>query len=178
VQNLKHAIEVRLLKLLEQNPLRTDFQRHYEEIVAEYNREKDRQTIEQTFDALLKFIGDLDQEESRAIREGLDEESLTLFDILRKPDLDSQSIKKVKKVATSLLETLKAERLRIDHWRDKESTRDSVRVVIRDFLWNETTGLPIDCYGEQEVNVRSEDVYRHIFRAYPTLPSPYYTTAS
>ena len=38
VQNLKTAIEQRLRRLLQQNPLRTDFQRHYEEIVAEYNR--------------------------------------------------------------------------------------------------------------------------------------------
>ena len=56
VQNLKQAIEQNLQRLLEQNPLRTDFQRHYEEIVAEYNREKDRVTIEQTFEELLKFV--------------------------------------------------------------------------------------------------------------------------
>ena len=31
--------------------LRTDFQRHYEDIVAEYNREKDRVIIEKSFDA-------------------------------------------------------------------------------------------------------------------------------
>lgn len=39
-------IERRLHRLMLQNPLRTDFQRHYENIVAEYNREKDRATIE------------------------------------------------------------------------------------------------------------------------------------
>ncbi len=44
--------------------MRTDFQRHYEEIVAEYNREKDRVTIEQTFEALLKFYQELDEEEA------------------------------------------------------------------------------------------------------------------
>ena len=46
VQCLKSAIEDRLQRLLLQNPLRTDFQSHYEGIVAEYNREKDRVTIE------------------------------------------------------------------------------------------------------------------------------------
>ena len=40
VQNLKQAIENKLKRLLEQNPLRTDFQRHYERIVTKYNREK------------------------------------------------------------------------------------------------------------------------------------------
>ena len=72
VQNLKQVIDKRLKRLLERNPLRTDFQKHYEEIVAEYNREKDRPTIEATFEALIKFIGDLDQEEDRTMREGLD----------------------------------------------------------------------------------------------------------
>jgi hypothetical protein len=27
---------------------------------------------------------------------------------------------------------------------------------------------------EDEVQHRSEDVYRHVYRVYPTLPSPYY----
>ncbi|MCB1763561.1 MAG: hypothetical protein KDI27_10550 [Gammaproteobacteria bacterium] len=63
VQNLKTAIEARLQRLLAQNPQRTDFQQHYEKIVAEYNREKDRVTIEHTFEALLKFERSLEDEE-------------------------------------------------------------------------------------------------------------------
>jgi len=178
VQTLRQVVEQRLHRLLQQNPLRTDFQQHYENIVSEYNREKDRVTIEQTFEALLKLVKELDEEERRAVREGLDEESLAIFDLLRKPKLDAKAIKRVKKVAVTLLEDLKSEKLKIDHWRDKESTRDSVRVVIRDFLWNDKTGLPIDYYEEDEVGAKSEDVYRHVFRAYPHLPSPYYASTS
>ncbi|HID30398.1 MAG TPA: DUF3387 domain-containing protein, partial [Desulfobacterales bacterium] len=177
VQNLKQAIESKLQRLLERNPLRTDFQRHYEEIVAEYNREKDRITIEKTFEALLKLVQALDEEERRAIREGLDEESLALFDLLRKPDLSTADIKRVKKVAVELLETLKAEKLKIDHWRDKETTRDAVRITIRDFLWSDKTGLPVDSYSEEEVVAKAEDVFLHVFRAYPTVPSPFYAEA-
>jgi hypothetical protein len=51
VQNLKQTIERNLQRLLAQNRLRTDFHQHYEEIVDKYNREKDRVTIGQTFDA-------------------------------------------------------------------------------------------------------------------------------
>ena len=177
VQNLKQAIESKLQRLLERNPLRTDFQRHYEEIVAEYNREKDRITIEKTFEALLKLIQALDEEERRAIREGLDEESLALFDLLKKPDLSTADIKRVKKVAVELLDTLKAEKLKIDHWRDKETTRDAVRITIRNFLWSDKTGLPVDSYSEEEVVAKAEDVFLHVFRAYPTVPSPFYAEA-
>jgi len=175
VQNLKQVIEKRLQRLLEQNPLRTDFQRHYEEIVAEYNREKDRVTIENTFEALLKFMQDLEEEDGRAMREGLDEESLALFDILKKSTLTPADIKRIKKVAVELLNTLKAEKLRIDHWREKESTRDAVRIAIRDFLWSDKTGLPVDTYTEEEVSAKTDEVFRHIYRAYPTVPSPYYS---
>jgi type I restriction enzyme R subunit len=176
VQNLKTAIEQRLQRLLQQNPLRTDFQKHYEKIVAEYNREKDRVTIEKTFEALLQLMGEMSDEESRAVREGLDEESLAVFDLLKKPDLSPKEIKRIKDVAVELLETLKTEKLRVDHWTDKEATRDAVRLAIRDFLWSESTGLPVDQYTEDDVQARAEEVYRHMYRVYPTLPSPYYET--
>jgi type I restriction enzyme R subunit len=176
VQNLKQAIETRLQRLLAQNPLRTDFLQHYEQIVAEYNREKDRVTIEQTFEELFQFEQSLDEEERRSVREGLDEESLAIFDLLRKPGLDAGEIKKIKAVAVELLARLKAEKLRIDHWRDKETTRDAVRVTIRDHLWSDDTGLPVDTYTEEDVNEKAEEVFRHVYRAYPELPSPYYSS--
>ena len=178
VQNLRQAVELRLQRLLMQNPLRTDFQQHYEQIVSEYNREKDRVTIEKTFEALFKLVNELDDEEHRALREGLDEESLAIFDLLKKPELAAAEIKRIKSVAVSLLEKLKAEKLRIDHWRDKESTRDSVRVAIRDFLYDEKTGLPINAFEADDVTQKAEEVFRHIYRAYPTLPSPYFGAQS
>lgn len=73
---------------------------------------------------------------------------------------------------------LKAEKLKIDHWRDKESSRDAVRIAIRDFLWNDATGLPVEAYSEDDVTIRTEDVFRHVYRVYPTLPSPYYAAAA
>jgi type I restriction enzyme, R subunit len=146
--------------------------------VADYNREKDRLTIEQTFEALLKLVMDLNGEETRAMREGLDEESLAIFDLLKKPDLDGPAIRRIKKVVVELLAKLKAERLKIDHWREKETTRDAVRIAIHDFLWNDTTGLPEDSYTEEEVAVKSADVFRHVYRVYPTVPSPYYAAAA
>jgi len=79
-----------------------------------------------------------------------------------------------KEVAVELLKTLKAEKLKIDHWREKESTRDAVRLTIRDFLWSDTTGLPLASYTETDVHLKADEVFQHVFRVYPTLPSPYY----
>jgi type I restriction enzyme, R subunit len=178
VQNLKQAIEDRLQRLLQQNPLRTDFQQHYEDIVAEYNKEKDRVTIEKTFEALLKLIEGLDEEESRAVREGLDEESLAIFDLLRKPELTPDETKSIKSVAVDLLEKVKSRIGDIDNWQEREATRDAVRLVIRDYLWSDDTGLPVDTYTEGDVDARTDDVFRHVFRVYPSLPSPYYAAAA
>ena len=178
VQGLKDTVEKKLQRMMERNPLRTDFQQRYEEIVAAYNREKDRPTIEQTFEELLDLVQDLDQEESRAAREGLDEESLAIFDLLRKPNLSAPERKRIKQVAVELLKTLKAGKLHVSQWRDKEATRDAVRVAIYDFLWRDDTGLPPDGYSETEVGTKTDDVFRHVFRTYPTVPSPYYENAA
>ena len=177
VQNLRQVVEKRLRRMLERNPLRTDFQQHYERIVAEYNREKDRVNIEKTFEDLLKLVRELDEEEARAAREGLDEESLAVFDLLRKPELIARDIERVKKIAVELLANLKERRLRVDQWKNKEATRDAVRTEIHDYLWEETTGLPVGVYTEHEVNEKTEAVFQHVYRAYPTVPSPFYACA-
>ena len=49
-----------------------------------------------------------------------------------------------------------------------------MRLAIQDFLWSEWTGLPVEQYTEDDVQDRADDVYRHVFRVYPRLPSPYY----
>ena len=76
----------------------------------------------------------------------------------------------------NLLQILKAEKLRVDQWREKEATRDAVRQAIHDFLYSDDTGLPVDSYEEAEVKERAEEVFRHVYRAYPTIPSPFYQT--
>ena len=98
----------------------------------------------------------------------------TWFDLLKKADSPPAEIKRIKEVAVTLLETLKAEKLRIDHWRDKEATRDAVQLAIHDFLWSDTTGLPVDSYTDDDVEEKTDDIYGHVFRVYPTVPSPYY----
>ena len=177
VQNLRQAVEQKLQRLLQQNPLRTDFQHYYEAIVAAYNREKDQITIERTFEALLKLALELDEEETRAIREGLDEETLAIFDLLKKPNLNAGEIAHIKKVAVSLLKKLKISKLRVHQWREKEATRAAVWTSIRDFLYSDQTGLP-EKYTPEDVETKTEDVFRHIYRAYPKLPSPYYESAA
>lgn len=62
------------------------------------------------------------------------------------------------------------------HWREKETTRYGVHITIHDFLYSEATGLPISSYSEAEVGIKTENVFHHVYWAYPTVPSPYYST--
>ena len=112
------------------------------------------------------------------MREELDEETLAIFDLLRKPTMDARQLKRIKAVSVSLLATLKREKLRIDRWPEKETTRDAVEVAIHNHLFSDETGLPVDSYTEEEVQARKTDVFRHVLRVYPFLPSPVYGSAA
>ncbi len=161
VQSLKDAIQKKLEMMLRQNPLRTDFQMHYEKLVAEYNGEKDAVNIERTFAALLVLAEELDVEQRRAMREGLDEETLALFDLLMKPDLEKGDIARLKAVAVGLYEVLKTHLTIVQDFAKKQATRDAVRVAITNFLYDDRTGLP-HSYEPDEVNLKAQAVFAHV----------------
>jgi type I restriction enzyme, R subunit len=88
--------------------------------------------------------------------------------------LTAKDVKRIKKVAVELLAVLKERIKEIDHWRDRETTRDNVRVEIHNFLYSDATGLPEDFYTEDDVEAKTDEVFQHVFRAYPSVPSPLY----
>jgi len=108
------------------------------------------------------------------VRENLTGETLVLFDMLKKPELSKKEIDRIKKVAKDLLETLKQEKLNIDNWREKEGTRDAVKQRIYDYLYDDTTGLPVESYEEEEIQGLTNLLFNHVYRAYPQVPSPIY----
>ena len=129
-------------------------------MVADYNREKDRVTIEKTFEALLKFVSKLDDEQERALREGLDEATLTLFDLLKKDELTPADIKRIKQVAVDLYARLRKELARVRDWEKKYATRDLVKQTIFDFLYSDETGLP-ESYSVDEITMKSNLIFGH-----------------
>ena len=124
--------------------------------------EKDRATIEATFAALLKLVRDLDEEQQRAVREGLgDGETLALYDLLLKPDLSKAEIKRIKKVAVGLHDVLEAEVTRVQDFYAKQTTRDAMKTRIHDYLYDETSGLP-ESFDLEEIDTKAEAVFAHI----------------
>jgi len=169
VQDMKTVIEQRLRKMLDQNPLRTDFQERFDEIVRDYNKEKDKNTIEATFEALMRFTAEMSEEEQRHVKEGLEsEEQLAVYDMLLKPDLSKAEIIKIKSVAVSLLQELEKQMRDVQDIFTKVSTTDRLRQSIYDFLYDDRTGLPADSYSPDDVEEMSANVFGY-FRMHPNV---------
>ena len=83
-----------------------------------------------------------------------------MFDLLKKDDLTSAEIKRIKTVAVDLYAKLQAELARIRDWQKKEATRDRVKQTIFDFLYSDDTGLPT-VYSEAEITMKSDVVFGH-----------------
>jgi type I restriction enzyme R subunit len=107
-------------------------------------------------------VQSLDVESQRAIREGLKDEALAIYDLHKIPGLSRVFIKHVKQVAVDLLASLKTEKLKIDHWDNKEFTRNAVRVAIHDFLWSGNSDLPLDSNNKAELTGKTEIGFRHV----------------
>ena len=163
VQSLKGVIEKRLYRMIAENPLRTNFQEHYDEIVTDYNKEKDKNTIEATFEALIHLTTKMDEEQHRYAEEGFkDEQQLAIFDMLRKPDLTKSDIKKIKTVSVELLSKLRERLKGLQNAFAKESTSAEVRQLISNFLYSDSTGLPVGKYGGDDIDALTDKVYQHI----------------
>jgi len=166
VQLLKKAIEMKLAKMMAQNPFRADYQSKYNEIIEEYNSGKDAVTIEKTFKELLNFTSTLGEEQQRVIREGLNEEQMAVFDILLKDKLNKTDRDKVKKVAVKLLDILKSEKLKIDNWREKAEISAKVRTDILNKLYED---LPYPAYATNDIDSLTNSVYWYVWNRYPNV---------
>ena len=70
-----------------------EFYEKHKEIIEEYNNGKDINATKKAFDDLTDFLNSLSKEDSRAMREGLNEETLAIFDLLKKDTLTDKETK-------------------------------------------------------------------------------------
>ena len=161
LQDIRDIVEQKLAEMLARNPLRMDYQRKYEEIVADYNNEKDRTTVEETFRRLIELVNSLDEEQRRATREGLVEEELALFDLLLKDGLDQTARERVKQASRELLAAVKARLAELDRFWEKEQTKADVEVFILDEVFS---SLPTPPFTPAEKKIVAANVYAHVWR--------------
>ena len=152
LKDLDALVKERIERLLRQNPTRVNFYERYKQIIEDYNNEQNRASIEETFDELMKLANSLSQEEQRYVREEFqNDEQLAIYDMMFEDNLSANDIKKIKEVSVELLEKIKSTVATIDHCFDKEEGQASVKIIIRDLLYQE---LPDSVFGNYDVYQR------------------------
>ncbi|MBI4322556.1 MAG: type I restriction endonuclease subunit R [Chloroflexi bacterium] len=160
LEDIRKVVEDKLALMLRSNPQRMDYYKRYSEIVADYNREKDRVSIEETFAKLVDLARSLDAEQRRAAREGLSEDELALFDILLKDRLTKVQRERVKQASKTLLSSLGDLLRPMKGWTQKAATQAEVRVFILDSLFR---SLPRPPFTEGETEETAERVYEYVW---------------
>ena len=160
-ERLRGAINTKLTVMVRLNRSRMDYQAKFEQMIAEYNA--GTIGVEDYFERLFDFVGDLNQEDQRSSTEDLSEEELAVFDLLtrREPHLTAPERDEVKTAVRKLLETLKQEKLVLD-WRKRTQSRAEVKETVNGIL---DEGLP-QPYTRELFGQKSEAVYQHIYDSY------------
>jgi type I restriction enzyme, R subunit len=161
LQDIRDIVEKKLAGMLARNAMRMNYQIKYEEIVAAYNQEKDRTSIEETFRRLIELVNSLDEEEKRAAREGLSEEELAMFDLLQKEGLDKSARERVKQASRELLASIKVRLEQLDRFWEKEQTKADIEVFILDEVF---AGLPTPPFSVEEKEQVAKSVYAHVWQ--------------
>jgi type I restriction enzyme, R subunit len=161
LQDIREVVEKKLAQMLARNPMRMDYYKKYQEIIADYNREKDRATVEATFAQLVAFAEALDAEQRRTIKEGLSEDELALFDLLFKENVGKTDRERLKQASKALLASLR-EMLRPMHdWTQKTATQAEVKIFILDNLYN---SLPRPPFTEIETEEAAARIYDYVWQ--------------
>jgi type I restriction enzyme R subunit len=171
-EKLRGSVNSKLRQMVRLNKTRTDYQEKLQRLIDQYN--SGSLNIDIYFKELVKMAQDLNEEDQRAVSEGLSEEELALFDLLTKPEISLTEKEKdeVKKVARGLLATLKKEKLVLD-WRKRQQARASVRVAVEEKL----DELP-EAFEEDIYWTKVDAVYQHVFDSYYGQGKGVYAQAS
>jgi type I restriction enzyme R subunit len=154
-------VEQKLQQMLARNPMQMDFYKKYQEIIADYNREKDRVTVEETFARLVELAYSLDAEQRRAAEEGLSEDEYALFQMLFKENISQADRNTLKQASKSLLAALHELLTPMYDWTKNTSTQAEVKVFILDTLWE---SLPRPSFTDQETETLAGRVYDYVWQ--------------
>lgn len=155
IAELKAFIEEKLRQMLEANHTRTDFAEKLQEIVDKYN--SGGSSTENYFDDLMTFAAGMKEEDERHVREGLTEDELELYDLLKKDKLTKTEEQSVKLAAKDLVIRLLSAHPKVlvqDWWKDGQ-TQFQVKAVIEEVLDDD---LP-ESYDRLEFKDKCDKVY-------------------
>ena len=155
IADLLAFIQKKLTEMLGKNVSRRDFAEHLQEIVDRYN--SGGANTENAYQELLDFAKQMKEEEERHTREGLTEDELELFDLIKKKKMTKAEEQKVKLAAKKLLHRLLDEspRVLVQDWFKDAQTRKIVKSAVEEVLDSE---LP-ETYDKESFKSKCESVF-------------------
>jgi type I restriction enzyme R subunit len=169
LHDIREIVERKLAAMLARNPQRMDYYKQYQGIVADYNREKDRATVEETFARVVKLVAEMDAELQRHVREGLTEDELAFFDLLRKDPLSQTEREQLKQASRGLLASLKERVASMPTWTKNATTQADVRILILDTLY---ATLPRPAFTDDDTDALAERIYGFVWQRSETGAFP------
>jgi type I restriction enzyme R subunit len=156
IADLRQFIAHKLELMLAQNSTRGNFAQRFQQIIDAYNAGST--SAEQYFDDLVKFTADLRAEDERAVREGLTEDELEIFDLLRKANMTQTEAQRVKLASKALLHRLLNEppAVLVQDWYKTDQTRKIVRSTVAEVLDRE---LPQESYDRVLFQAKCDNVF-------------------
>lgn len=155
ITDLRAFLQNKLEQMLQQNVTRTDFAQRLQQIIDTYNA--GGTTNENYFDELVKYTQDMAAEFERAAREGLTEDELELFDLLKKDTMTKEEEKKVKLAAKALLNRLKdgQPKVLVQDWFKDNQSQKKVRAAVEQVL---DSNLPVS-YDRVMFKVKCDAIF-------------------
>jgi type I restriction enzyme R subunit len=134
IADLRAFIEAKLQKMLERNITRVGFAERYQRIVEQYN--SGGAATEISYEDLINFTRDLNEEEERHIREGLTEQELEIFDLMKKDKITKAEEVALKNAAQILLKRLREEKpvVLVQNWEKDQQSQVRVKTAIEEVL--------------------------------------------
>jgi type I restriction enzyme R subunit len=156
IADLRGFIARKLELMLAQNSTRGGFAQRFQVIIDTYNA--GGSSTEQYFEQLVQFSQGMRAEDERAAREGLSEDELEIFDLLRKDAMTEAETQKVKLAAKALLHRLLDEqpKVLVQDWFKTDQTRRIVRSAVAEVLDRE---LPVDSYDRGLFQTACDNVF-------------------
>jgi len=134
IADLRAFLQYKIELMLQQNATRTDFAQRLQEIIDRYN--SGGSSTENAYEELMKYAENLHAEEERHKREGLSEDELEIFDLLKKDKMTQEETQKVRLAAKSLLHRLLEEhpKVLVQDWYKDTQTQKQVRSAVEQVL--------------------------------------------
>ena len=161
LQDIREVVEQKLAQMLAWNPMHMDYYKKYQAIIADYNREKDRATVEGTFAELFALATSLDAEEKQAAEEGLSQDEYVLFQMIFREDVTKADRERLKQASRALLKSLQELLKAMANWTQNATTQAEVKVCIVDSLWQ---ALPRPPFTDDETEVVAGRVYDYVWQ--------------